>query len=150
MTLGQWILLITLLVSCVLLILVILIQRGRGEGLAGAFGGGGGSAFGAKTGDVFTGITVAFACVFLLLNVFGNYIFIPAEGTESTPVVRQPQSPAPTSAPAPVAGMPVPRTQSPAQPVTPAPRSPGATEPKPEAPQGGQVPTPAPEGGESP
>ena len=49
------------------LILLILIQRGRGGGLAGAFGAAGGSsAFGTRTGDVFTKITV---------GVFAFWIF---------------------------------------------------------------------------
>ena len=58
----------------IFLILLILVQRGRGGGLVGAFGGGGGqSAFGAKAGDVFTKITVVtvsiwiIGCVILLL-----------------------------------------------------------------------------------
>ena len=63
---------------CGLIILVILLQRGRGGGLAGAFGGGGSSsAFGAKTGDVFTVVTVVLAAVFLVWFVVGNYAFIP-------------------------------------------------------------------------
>jgi len=63
---------------CVLLILVILLQRGRGGGLSGAFGGAGGhSAFGAKTGDVFTWVTVGFVALYLLLAVIGNYAFRP-------------------------------------------------------------------------
>ncbi len=71
-TLLAW---LTILV-CGLLMLVIMLQRGRGGGLAGAFGGGGGSsAFGAKTGDVFTWITVVVALVFLLLTVASNYAF---------------------------------------------------------------------------
>ena len=48
--------------------LVILIQRGKGGGLAGAFGGpGGSSAFGSKAGDAFTRFTLITAGVWLLL-----------------------------------------------------------------------------------
>ena len=65
-----------IIVVCVLLMIVILLQRGRGGGLSGAFGGGGGSAaFGAKTGDVFTWITVSFTAVFVLLTVVANFAF---------------------------------------------------------------------------
>jgi len=57
-----------------LLIFIILLQRGRGGGLAGALGGmGGQSAFGTKAGDVFTKITIGLATVWMLLaagNVF--------------------------------------------------------------------------------
>ena len=50
------------------LILVVLLQRGRGGGLVGALGGSGGvSAFGTKTGDVFTKITIYVACVWGVL-----------------------------------------------------------------------------------
>ena len=76
---------------CALLILVVLLQRGRGGGLAGAFGGAGGhSAFGAKTGDVFTWITVGVVVTYLFLAVIGNYVFIPetytgADAVQPTP-----------------------------------------------------------------
>lgn len=44
------------------LILLVLVQRGKGGGLAGALGGPGGqSAFGAKAGDTFTVITIVVA-----------------------------------------------------------------------------------------
>src|SRR3984893_15355460 len=50
------------------LILLILIQRGKGGGLAGAFGGAGGSsAFGSRAGDAFTRVTIIVAAVWLLL-----------------------------------------------------------------------------------
>ena len=43
---------------CILLIVVILLQKGRGGGLGAAFGGLGSSAFGTRTGDVFTWVTI--------------------------------------------------------------------------------------------
>jgi preprotein translocase subunit SecG len=53
---------------CLCLIAIILIQRGKGGGLAGAFGGAGGSsAFGTKAGDVFTRTTVGIAIAWILL-----------------------------------------------------------------------------------
>lgn len=84
-TWGQSFLAVALIFVCLFLILVILLQKGRGGGLAGAFGGGGGgsSAFGAKTGDVFTWITVVVAGVFLLLSVVANFAF------DATPPPRE-------------------------------------------------------------
>lgn len=67
-----------LVFSALFLIALVLIQRGRGGGLAGAFGGAGGqSAFGTKAGDVFTRITVGVAGFWILLciltiNVLGK------------------------------------------------------------------------------
>ncbi|MEM9354489.1 MAG: preprotein translocase subunit SecG [Planctomycetota bacterium] len=56
--------------SALFLILLVLVQRGRGGGLAGALGGAGGSsAFGAKAGDVFTRITIITATVWILLCI---------------------------------------------------------------------------------
>lgn len=52
----------------ILLILVILLQRGRGGGLVGALSGlGGQSAFGTKAGDTFTRITIIIAAVWVML-----------------------------------------------------------------------------------
>jgi len=51
-----------------LLVLTILIQRGKGGGLIGAFGGAGGSSpFGSKAGDTFTRITITMAGIWVLL-----------------------------------------------------------------------------------
>jgi preprotein translocase subunit SecG len=50
------------------LILLVLVQRGRGGGLAGALGGmGGQSAFGTKAGDMFTKITAYTALVWIVI-----------------------------------------------------------------------------------
>ncbi len=52
----------------VLLIGIILLQRGRGGGLVGALSGlGGQSAFGTKAGDTFTRITIGIAAAWVLL-----------------------------------------------------------------------------------
>ena len=65
-----------------LLMVIILLQRGRGGGLAGAFGGlGGQSAFGTKAGDVFTKITVVLAVLWVALA--GASIWALEKGTAS-------------------------------------------------------------------
>lgn len=75
MTTWQGIFTVCMVFLCLFLVLVILIQRGRGSGLAGAFGGAGGSsAFGAKTGDILTWITVVVAVVFISFNVVLNFV----------------------------------------------------------------------------
>jgi len=58
------------LLTGIFLVFLVLIQRGKGGGLAGAFGGAGGSsAFGSRAGDLFTWITIytAIAWVALIL-----------------------------------------------------------------------------------
>jgi preprotein translocase subunit SecG len=61
-----------LLFTAIFMILLILVQRGKGGGLAGAFGGlGGQSAFGTKAGDTFTRITIGVAAFWILICVLG-------------------------------------------------------------------------------
>ena len=53
-------------VACLILILLVLVQPSRDDGMAGAFGGMGGSvAFGVKTLDVLWKITIGLAVVFM-------------------------------------------------------------------------------------
>ena len=65
------VLLRALFVICAIgLVLVVLIQKGRGGGLSGAFGGGGASnLLGSKTGDFLTWVTIGFVCFFLFIAV---------------------------------------------------------------------------------
>jgi preprotein translocase subunit SecG len=63
-----------LLLGC-FLILVVLIQRGKGGGLSGAFGGvGGSSAFGSRAGDLFTKITLVVAGIWLGLAMLQTWV----------------------------------------------------------------------------
>ena len=77
------------------LILVILLQRGRGVGLAGAFGGAGGvqTAFGAKTGDFLTWATIVIAAILLVFAVILNFVFVPERALQdATPAAPPAQS----------------------------------------------------------
>jgi preprotein translocase subunit SecG len=59
-----------LLFTAFVLIVLVLVQRGKGGGLAGAFGGmGGQSAFGTKAGDLFTKITIGVAAFWIALCI---------------------------------------------------------------------------------
>jgi preprotein translocase subunit SecG len=64
-----------LMVVGLLMIFIILLQRGRGGGLAGALGGmGGTSAFGTRAGDVFTKITIGLAIVWTILAAINVWV----------------------------------------------------------------------------
>jgi preprotein translocase subunit SecG len=66
----QYVFMVLLFLTALFLILLVLIQRGKGGGLAGAFGGlGGQSAFGTKAGDTFTRITIGVAAGWILLCI---------------------------------------------------------------------------------
>ncbi len=59
------------------LILIVLIQKGRGGGIGAAFGGGGGanSLLGTKTGDFLTWVTICLVSLFLVgAVVMGKYM----------------------------------------------------------------------------
>jgi preprotein translocase subunit SecG len=83
---------------CVFLILLVLIQKGRGGGLSSAFGGAGGStAFGSKTGDVLTWTTSVVFLIFLILAVSLNLLaeyrqkHAPVDETVNVPVNSLPR-----------------------------------------------------------
>jgi len=95
---------IGLVTVSLLLIGLILLQKNRGSGLSGAFGGvGGHTAFGTKTGDFLTWVTVGLTAVFLLLSIVGNYVFEPTKTAPAAPVQApaSPGTPIPTAPPVP-------------------------------------------------
>src|SRR4051794_32958036 len=93
---------ILFVIICLFLMLLNLIQKGRGGGLSGAFGGAGGNtAFGSKTGDVLTWAASIVFGVFLLLAIVLNLIGNAMERPGSATVAG-----APLVAPAPPVGLP--------------------------------------------
>ena len=65
------VLIVLYVVVCISLIVIVLLQSGKGGGLAGIFGSGGGSQaiFGARAGDVMTKTTTALAVLFMVLSL---------------------------------------------------------------------------------
>lgn len=97
----KWVAAPLFVLCCLALILIILVQKGRGGGLSAAFGGAGaGGVLGSKTGDFLTWVTIVLVGVFLGLAVLlAKYYKPPKPGAPSPQV-----SPPTTSAPAPGAG----------------------------------------------
>ena len=79
------------IIVCILLILIVLLQKGRGGGLGAAFGDGAGSAFGTRTGDVLTWITVVLTGVFLLVAIGLGPLVRPELGQMEMPIFNPDQ-----------------------------------------------------------
>jgi preprotein translocase subunit SecG len=86
---------LSLTFTSLFLILLVLVQRGRGGGLTGALGGvGGQSAFGTKAGDLFTRITVVcavlwiFLCMLTIVTLNGGADFQPTRPGMTGPFTR--------------------------------------------------------------
>ncbi len=82
------------------LILMILIQKGKGGGLGAAFGGGAGSLLGTKTTDFFTKVTIGLVLLFLLLAVIMVKWWKPVSSEDlSQPTMPGVAQPAPVTTP---------------------------------------------------
>jgi len=97
-------------IVCIGLVVVVLLQADKGEGLAGAFGGGSSNTiFGERgSGGVMTKITTGMAVVFMITSLVLS-IYLPAWSTKSASNVDLSSRPAPiqTSSPMPMSGEPV-------------------------------------------
>jgi preprotein translocase subunit SecG len=112
-------------VVSLLLVLVILIQKGRGGGLSGAFGGGmAGGLLGSKTGDFLTWVTIGLVGVFLLLAILMQKYYRP----EVSNYGDEPKAPRQTAPADTTAASPTGEANAPAA-TTPAPNSVGSTAP---------------------
>jgi preprotein translocase subunit SecG len=137
---------------CIILILVILIQKGKGGGLSAAFGGGMASGLlGSKTGDFLTWATITVVGVYLVLAVLLARFYKPGTSEFGAPVKSaQPvsETSSPTGQPAPEASAPTeqPAPQGEAPTEQPAPQGASPTEaPGAASPGAGAAPTPTPE-----
>lgn len=91
-------------ICAVVLVLVVLIQKGRGGGLSAAFGGGTASGLlGSKTGDFLTWVTVVLVGMFLLLAVVMAKFYKPTVSDfgvgQRPPVRREQRQPPPPERP---------------------------------------------------
>jgi preprotein translocase subunit SecG len=108
--LNTFLIIVHVVVSAIL-ILVILLQAGKGDGLGGAFGGSTQAVFGGRGAQTFLGkVTSAAAAVFMLTSLSLSYL-----STRSGSVVKEAPTPiAPAQLPA-APAFPVPAQSSPAQ-----------------------------------
>lgn len=128
-------------IDCVLMCLVVLMQRGKQEGLGAAFGGGlMDSTFGAQTSNVLVKTTVILAAIFFILSIslarlYSHRATLLGSEQKADLSVQQdllkpvaPATPAPsTTTPAPVP-VPAPTTSAPtATPLTATPPAPAST-----------------------
>jgi preprotein translocase subunit SecG len=118
----QIVFMVVFLLAAVMLTLLVLIQRGRGGGLAGAFGGqGGSSAFGTKTADVFVKATAVIGAAFFLLSILTAWLVKPEKpGLPPAPPASSAPETGGAASPAAVPAAETPATETPATETPPA------------------------------
>ena len=126
------------IIVCVFLILVVLLQQGKGADIAGAFGGGGSqTAFGARGATTFLHKLTTFAFVgFVVLSMLLSILEARPRSSVMKTLPGAPaaqKAPIPPGQPVPGTGAPAPSSQpgtAPAAPAQPAPAG-GSTNPNP-------------------
>jgi preprotein translocase subunit SecG len=127
-------------IACLFLIAVVLLQQGKGQDLASAFGGGGTqTAFGPRgSATVLSRATTILAAVFMVTSL-GLSIVRPRAGG----VLDQVVEPTAATSPSPKAALPTPST-APAAATTPAANAPASNAPGSSAPAEAPAPAPSP------
>ncbi len=93
-------LMVLFIAACLLLILAILIQKPQGGGLAGAFGSGSGSgntAFGARTGDALTVITISMFVLYLVSGIALGFAARPQTDAKPEEAISAPATTTPAT-----------------------------------------------------
>ncbi|HRV42952.1 MAG TPA: preprotein translocase subunit SecG [Syntrophales bacterium] len=92
---------------CVALILVVLLQAGRGANMGAVFGGSSQTIFGSSGPGTFLGkMTTVIAVIFMLTSLGLSYLATQKGGSMVKPVKPPVSAPAPTAPAPPVAGQP--------------------------------------------
>lgn len=93
---------------CLVLIVVVLLQRGKGAEIGAVFGGGAGSTvFGSRgAGNFLTKLTTGAAVIFMLTSL--TLAYFAQEGSESTLFEEEQHEPAPAEETSPFAEVPLP------------------------------------------
>ena len=67
-------LLVIFVISAILLIIIVMMQDEQGDGLGGIFGGGSGSSFGSRSGNILTKTTSILGAIFILSSLGNAWI----------------------------------------------------------------------------
>jgi preprotein translocase subunit SecG len=112
------------IIVCVALIMIVLLQTGKGASMGAAFGGSSQTIFGSTGATPFlTKLTTIVAVVFMVTSLFLAFVYGPGSSTSvigsTTPAVPQPSAPAkPTPTPAPTEPPAAPTPASPVKPLS--------------------------------
>jgi preprotein translocase subunit SecG len=119
MTVLYYLVLILHLIACFFLIAVVLLQQGKGQDLASAFGGGGTQAAFGPRGSVtlLSRVTTGLAVVFMITSI--SLTILKQKETSVLDTIPATASPTPAAGPTDVLGLPALPAVSPSDPVKP-------------------------------
>jgi preprotein translocase subunit SecG len=132
MTIAYYLVIVLHVIACLFLIGVVLLQQGKSQDLASAFGGGGTqTAFGPRgSANVLTKATTILAGLFMVTCLALSILRPGTSGILDRVQPPAPSSPGPAASAAPASGAPAPAASAPAPPAT-APAAPPTASPNP-------------------